>query len=101
MTGRCHNAQFFFVFFIKIGSHRLFCLDWTETQILLISISHVSGMKGEHYCTQLLVEMGSHELFAWGGLKLLISASQIARITTTGAQLFSSILWKLIAKRLP
>jgi hypothetical protein len=42
-------------------------LAWTA--ILPISASHVVGMMGALHLAWLLVEMGSHELFAWAVLK--------------------------------
>jgi hypothetical protein len=43
-------------------------------------------MTGVHHCAQLLVEMGSCQLFALAGLKLILptSASQVGRITGVG-----------------
>jgi hypothetical protein len=48
-----------------------------------ISASGIAGRTSTHHCAQLLVEMGSWELFVQAGLEptiLPISASQIARI---------------------
>jgi hypothetical protein len=39
--------------------------DWTE--LLLPYTSCIARMTGTNHCTQLLVEIGSHELFARGG----------------------------------
>jgi hypothetical protein len=46
-------------------------------------LTAAAGMTGAHHCTQLVVVSGSHEFFAQAGLELilLISASQVARIT--------------------
>jgi hypothetical protein len=67
MTGLYHHAQFFSV---EMESRELVCLGWPGTMILPISASQVTGLIGVCHCAHLLVEMRSHELFAWAGLEL-------------------------------
>jgi hypothetical protein len=76
MTGMHYHAQ---LPSIEMGSHKLSCLGWPRTVILLISASHVAGMTEEHHAAQLLFEIGSHKLFALAGLKLQSSLSQLPK----------------------
>jgi hypothetical protein len=53
----------------EMGSCEHFLLDWPGTAVLPISPSGGVGMTVMCHCTQLLVEIGSCDLFAWAGLK--------------------------------
>jgi hypothetical protein len=59
-TGSTPPALFAFVIF-KIESHFMPELTWTT---ILFVFFHVLGMAGTYHCGQLLVKMGSQELFA-------------------------------------
>jgi hypothetical protein len=66
------TALFALVIF-EMGSCRVPRPAWTS--ILLFLLSCVAGMAAEYHRAQLLVEMGSHELFAWFGFWLPASWS--------------------------
>jgi hypothetical protein len=61
------------MFSSEMASRRHFWPYWPGTSILLVSASHVSWDDRHCYYAQLLVEMGSCELFAQAGLKPLFS----------------------------
>jgi hypothetical protein len=42
---------------------------WAGLDLILLFILLLDGMTGMYHQAQLLVEMGFHELFAWGGLE--------------------------------
>jgi hypothetical protein len=56
--------------FLEIGSRFLAQLVWT--MILEFVLPHIAGLTGTRHCALTLVEMGSHELFAWAGFKTMI-----------------------------
>jgi hypothetical protein len=53
-------------FFYWDGVLATFCPGWPGTTSLMISASCIAGITSACCYTQLLVEMGYHELFAWG-----------------------------------
>jgi hypothetical protein len=59
-----------------------------ELQFSYLHFPHNWDDKHTPRCSALLVKMGSHEFFTWAGLELilLISASQVAKITGVSLQ---------------
>jgi hypothetical protein len=93
MTGTYHHAQ---IFSIEMGSCQLVFLprlDWNYDPPIS---THIARMAGIHNCTQLLVEIGSCELFAQLGLEPQSSISQSSiklelQARATGIKLFFSL----------
>jgi hypothetical protein len=54
--------------FLNMQSHRILCLDWPGSVILLKTLTHVSEMSDTCHWAQQFVEMGYCKCFTWAGL---------------------------------
>jgi hypothetical protein len=63
-----HDSSAFCSGYLEIGSHFLPRLAWSK--IFSFMFPTIAGITGTHHHAQVLVEMGSFELFSQAGLKL-------------------------------
>jgi hypothetical protein len=75
MTGVCHHAQLFFFFSVEMGVSQTFLPGLNcNCDPPNLNLTYL-GMTDVCHCAQVLVEMRSHECFAWAGLEVQSSQS--------------------------